>query len=132
MNTFRKILVVSILMLTSFAITSAKAENIPQNLIVALKKGDSNMFAKYLGDRVELSILNKESIYSKLQATQIISKFFKESRPTDFKKKHSSGKSDTSYVIGDLITQRGTFRVNFLLKKRGSDFKIHQLHIERK
>ncbi len=131
MKIFRKILIVGILLATSFTIASAQSGNVPSNLIVALKQGNSPMLAKYFGNRVELSILNKESIYSKSQATQIMSKFFKESQPTDFKKKHAGGKAGTSYIIGDLITKKGNFRVNFLLKKNGNEFKIHQLHIEK-
>ncbi len=131
MKTFKKILIAGILLITSLTIVSAQSNNLPEELEQSLKKGNSTILAKYFGDRVELSILNKESIYSKPQATQIMTKFFKESQPTDFRKKHAGGKAGTSYVIGDLITKKGNFRVNFLLKKNGSVFKIHQLHIEK-
>ena len=85
----------------------------------------------FFGDRIELSIQDKEAIYSNSQAKQIMAKFFNEYPPNDFKKKHVGGKPGTRYVIGHLLTKHGNFRVNFLLKNQNGEFIVHQLHIEK-
>ncbi len=131
MKTLKKIVITVILLVTSLMIASAQTGKLSNELVTALKTGNSTILSKYFGNRVELSILGREAIYSKSQATQIMSKFFRESQPIDFKKKHSGGKAGRTYVIGDLITEKGNFRVNFLMKEINSQFKIHQLHIEK-
>lgn len=118
-------------MTCSFSASAQNKNDLPRELITSLKTGNSIGLSKYFGDRVELSIQDKEAIYSKSQAKQIMAKFFREFPPTDFKKKHAGGKPGASYVIGDLITKKGSFRVNFLLKKNTGKYVVHQLHIEK-
>ncbi|WP_421920796.1 DUF4783 domain-containing protein [Marinifilum sp.] len=116
------------------SVSGAHSQNnndLPNNLILAFKKGNSVSLSNYFGDRVELSIQNKEAIYSKSQAKQIIGKFFRDFPPTDFKKKHTGGKTGARYVTGDLLTRKGNFRVSFLLKKQNGKFIVHQLNIEK-
>lgn len=106
-------------------------DKLPTELITAFKQGNSISLSNFFGNRIELSIEDKEAIYSKSQAKQIIAKFFKEYPPTDFRKKHAGGKSGANYVIGDLLTKKGKFRVNFLIKNNTGKFVIHRLNIEK-
>lgn len=110
---------------------SQNQDELPNELVKAFKQGNSISLSDFFGDRIELSIQDKEAIYSKSQAKQIMAKFFKDYPPVDFKKKHTGGKPGASYVIGDLITKDGNFRVNFLLKNDNQNYFIHQLHIEK-
>ncbi|RUT73392.1 DUF4783 domain-containing protein [Ancylomarina longa] len=110
---------------------SQNENDLPRGLIISFKQGNSIGLSEYFGDRVELSIQDKEAIYSKSQAKQIMAKFFREYTPSDFRKKHIGGKPGARYVIGDLITNRGNFRINFLLKEQNGKFVVHQLHIEK-
>nr|WP_320117487.1 DUF4783 domain-containing protein [uncultured Marinifilum sp.] len=111
--------------------SSQNGNNLPSDLIQAFKQGNSISLSNFFGDRVALSIQDKESSYSKSQAKQIIAKFFKDFQPSDFRKKHVGGKTGARYVTGDLITKKGNFRVSFLLKEQNGKFIIHQLNIEK-
>ena len=116
---------------TSSIALSQNQNNLPRELILAFKQGNSISLSNFFGDRIELSIQDKEAIYSKSQAKQIMAKFFKQYPPADFRKKHIGGKPGARYVIGSLQTKKGNFRVNFLLKNKNGKFMVHQLHIEK-
>ncbi|MBI9059063.1 DUF4783 domain-containing protein [Labilibaculum sp. DW002] len=119
------------LFVCSSTVSSQTQNELPRELITAFKQGNSISLSNFFGNRIELSIEDKEAIYSKSQAKQIMAKFFREYPPTDFKKKHTGGKPGANYVIGDLITKKGKFRVNFLIKKNTGKFVIHRLNIEK-
>ncbi|MFA8436249.1 MAG: DUF4783 domain-containing protein [Marinifilaceae bacterium] len=123
---------ITLVLLNLFLVcTAAQGTNdLPPQLVKALQTGNSITLGNYFSDRIELAIQDKESIYSKSQATQIISKFFREYPPTNFKIKHAGGKPGARYVIGTLYTKSKTFRINFLLKSPNGKPFIHQLHIE--
>ncbi|PKQ61461.1 hypothetical protein BZG02_15825 [Labilibaculum filiforme] len=110
---------------------SQNQDDLPRELISAFKQGNSISLSNYFGERIQLTIQDKEAIYSKSQAKQIMAKFFKEFPPTGFTKKHVGGKPEARYVIGSLSTSQGDFRVNFLLKNDTGKFVVHQLRIEK-
>ncbi|PKQ66773.1 DUF4783 domain-containing protein [Labilibaculum manganireducens] len=110
---------------------SQNQDDLPRELINAFKQGNSISLSNFFGDRIQLTIQDKEAIYSKSQAKQIMAKFFKEFPPTGFNKKHEGGKPEARYVIGSLTTSQGDFRVNFLLKNDTGKFVVHQLRIEK-
>ncbi|MDM8160750.1 DUF4783 domain-containing protein [Labilibaculum sp. K2S] len=110
---------------------SQNQDDLPRELINAFKQGNSIGLSNFFGERIQLTIQDKEAIYSKSQAKQIMAKFFKEFPPTGFNKKHVGGKPEARYVIGSLTTAQGDFRVNFLLKNDTGKFVVHQLRIEK-
>jgi len=79
---------------------------------------------------VELTVLDKEDFYKKNVAEAILKDFFVSYPTKDFIVRHEGAKNDAQYAIGNLITERGDFRVYFLLKKVGPDLLIHQIRIE--
>lgn len=127
-----KVTLITFLLMSMFAFgASAQSGNsVPSALTKALKTGNTNILSSFFNNSIELAIQDKESIYSKSQAVQIISKFFREYPPTNFKVKRTGGKPSARYVIGSLQTSKKTFRVSFLLKSPNGKPFIHQLHIE--
>ena len=92
--------------------------------------GDSKTLSEYFNQNVEMVVLENDNVYSKAQAQQIVSKFFSNNPPESFNVIHQGGKEGAQYVIGNLVTGNGTFRVYFLLKKNAGKDYIHQLRIE--
>jgi hypothetical protein len=132
MNGVNKIVLLS-LMLLFFTGTNAYQENlqIPNDIIVSLKSGNAKVLASYFNQNIELFILDDENVYSKAQAEQIVTGFFNRCQPEKFSIIHQGGKEEAQYVIGNLITKQGTFRVYFLLKKNAGKDIIHQLRIDK-
>ncbi len=100
----------------------------------ALNSGDATTLSKYFDSDVELSILDNEDIYSKAEASKIISTFFADNITKSFAKAHSgqSKGSDSQYVIGNLSTSVGAYRVYIYMKVSGKNYLIQELRIDKK
>lgn len=109
---------------------AAHSENIPPELITAFKTGDATKLAMFFSNSVELTLFDKEEIYSKTQAEMIMRDFFAQHIPTQFKILHQGGKDNSKYAIGNLICGATSFRITFLLKTVDNILYIHQLRIE--
>lgn len=105
------------------------AAEISKEVSVAMKAGNSKELAKFFNTNIELSILEKEGVYSKTQAELIIKNFFTKHAPTSFVIIHDGGEG-VKYAIGNLKTSNGTYRVTIMYKEANSKTHIHQLRIE--
>jgi hypothetical protein len=123
----KSILISLVFLLSSFR---AYTENIPAELITSFKTGDATRLAEYFNNSVELTLFDKEEIYSKTQAEMIMRDFFKQHIPTQFKILHQGGKDNSKYAIGNLICGSISYRITFLLKIEDGKLYIHQLRIE--
>lgn len=112
--------------------SSSQNTQIPEEILLSLKTGNSKMLSGYFNQNVELVVLDNDNVYSKAQAKQIVGNFFKSYTPKEFSIIHEGGKEGAKYVIGNLKTTNGNFRVYFLLKKNDGKEYIHQLRIEKK
>ena len=105
---------------------------IPDEIILSLQNGNAKVLSGYFNDNVELVVLDNDNVYSKAQAKQIVSNFFNSFTPESFNVIHQGGKEGSKYVIGNLKTNNGNFRIYFLLKNSNGKDYIHQLRIEKK
>jgi hypothetical protein len=130
MSSIKKI-TISILFIAGFIIyTNQIKAQVPDEILQSLKTGNSKTLSEYFNQNVEMVVLENDNVYSKAQAQQIVNKFFSNNPPESFNIIHQGGKEGAQYVIGNLGTSKGTFRVYFLLKKSGGKDYIHQLRIE--
>ncbi len=122
--------VLLIILPLTVAANSSGTGNIPDEIVLAIKSGNSKSLARWFNSNVELVILDKEDIYSRSQAEMICKDFFASHKPLDYKVLFEGGKEGARYSIGNLTTSNGTFRVYFLLKKQDDQSYIHQFRIE--
>ena len=106
---------------------------VPDEIILGLKNGNVKLLSRYFNQNVELVVLDNENVYSKAQAQQIVGNFFNNYIPEEFTVIHNSNsnREGAKAVIGNLKTQKGIFRVYFLLKQNDGKDYIHQLRIEK-
>lgn len=121
----------TLFLISFFAIFSNQLRaEVPDEILQSLRTGNSKTLSAYFNQNIEMVVLENDNVYSKAQAEQIVDKFFSNNSPESFSIIHEGGKEGAQYVIGNLVTNRGDFRVYFLLKKnKGKDY-IHQLRIE--
>lgn len=113
---------------------NALQEKIPNDILVALETGNAKLLSGYFNQNVELVVMDNDNVYSKSQAQQIVNNFFSSFSPVEknaFTVIHDGGKTDAKYVIGKFKSEKGEFRVYFLLKKNSDKEYIHQLRIEK-
>lgn len=103
---------------------------IPSGISLAFKVGNAAELSRYFNSTVQVLLLGKEDFYKKNVAETILKDFFSEYKTRDFIIRHQGGTNDAQYAIGNLKTEKGDFRVYFLLKKVSSDLLIHQIRIE--
>jgi hypothetical protein len=127
-----KNLLIPVLLFTvsSIDINAQEQVKIPSGIAIAFKAGNSAELSKYFNSTVQVLLLGKEDFYKKNIAETILKDFFNEYRTRDFVIRHQGGTPDAQYAIGNLKTDKGEFRVYFLLKKVDNELLIHQIRIE--
>ena len=103
---------------------------IPAGISIAIKSGNAAELSKYMNSTVELLLLEKEDFYKKVVAETILKDFFNEYHAKDFVIRHQGARNDAQYAIGNLETEKGSFRVYILLKKVDQGLLIHIIRIE--
>jgi len=121
-----KLLLLSACFFLAIPAMKAQSVEVPSEIINALNNGDANQLTGYLNSNVELFIENKNDVFRKPQATEIINDFFRKNRVTGFQLLHKGNKDAASFVIGTLKTSSGSYRLYVLTRKN----EIQQLRIE--
>ena len=131
-------LIFSVLFTSIVAVNSSEARIPQDNVLVdnikkAMASGNAKEISAYFDVSLKLAIKEKERVYSKNQAEQIIKIFIEQNSPIKFEIKHCGepkGGSSFLYIIGTLSTQKGPYRVSIRLQKQGDTCLIHSLIIE--
>ena len=125
MKTF-KFYLLCLSLFAAVSLVEAQSSEVPSEIISALNEGDASQLSTYLNANVELVIDNKNDVFSKQQASGIISDFFRKNRVSSFQLLHKGNKDLASFAIGMLKTSNGNYRVYVLTRKN----EIQQLRIE--
>jgi|GEM_PF-651488 len=97
---------------------------------VGFETANAKMIAHYFASNVDISLLDKENLYSKSQAEQVLKTFFLENKPSKFAIIHQGKSSTTQYYIGSLETEKGVFRITVNIKLVAKKEFISHLTIE--
>lgn len=112
---------------------SFSSSNVPYSSIGSgFESNNSKAIVSLCKEKVFINVLGEQAIYSKSQASLILKSFFRKNPCSDFEfifkgKETSEGVSS----IATFTSKKETFRVNFLLKKSSSKYKIESLIIEK-
>ena len=124
------IIPIVLIALSSLTASAQDQGKIPGGISIAIKAGNATELSKHMNSTIELLLLDKEDFYKKNVAETILKDFFAEYHAKDFTIRHQGAKNDAQYAIGNLKTEKGDFRVYFLLKKVDQELLIHQIRIE--
>lgn len=127
----KRLFTIPVLLFVFLSASTAQDQiKIPAGISLAFKAGNSSALAEYFNSTVEILLLDKEDFYSKNVAENILGDFFSKYHTREFTIRHQGAKNDAQYAIANLTTDKGNFRVYFLLKKVNSTPLIHQIRIE--
>ena len=106
--------------------------DISDDVVVAFQEGDAAELSRFFNTTVEITLLEEESIFSKVQAEQVLRDFFKRNKVKSFQLLHKSTTSRTAaYAIGSLVTNKGKFRTYYSVNRLSSTVYIKELRIEK-
>lgn len=97
----------------------------------AFSAGNAAGLAKIFDAAVEISVAGKEETLRKSEAEGRLRSFFLEHTPKGFSIVHQGvSQNDIHYLIGQLSTSSGTYRVTVYLHNTGEEYFIQSLEIE--
>jgi hypothetical protein len=127
----KKLMAAAGLLLIIMSMLAAQDQpSIPSGIAIAFRSGSAAGLSEYLNSTVELVMPDKEDFYSKSVAETILKDFFSRHHSREFVIRHQGARGDAQYAIANLETDKGRFRVYFLLKKVNGNPLIHQIRIE--
>ena len=119
--------------LIAFIFSFANPADVPYSeLETAFNSGNATSIANMGKEKMLISILDKEAVYSQSQAALVLKDFFSKKPATSFKFNFKGKESaDGSFAIGVYTSKTESYRVSIHFKKMGNDFKIERLTIEK-
>lgn len=100
-------------------------------VITALKTGNTAEIAKFFDNTVELNMPDKSNNYSKSQAELVLRDFFNTNTVKSFTVNHKGENAGSQYCIGTLITKNGTFRTTVFMKLKSDKQLLQTITFER-
>ena len=96
-----------------------------------IKQANITELEKQFAPTIDVTILKEENVYSKIQASVVLTKFFTQNKPKSVKVLHKVNTNNT-YRFGVLIltTDKGLYRVSFTLNGTNGTSQIIDLRIE--
>ena len=119
-----------IVLLLTPSVLFGQSYQLPSEIVTALEKSDAAQLSNYFGTTVELTVLNQNDVYSKQQATGILTDFFRRNTVTSYQSLHGGNKDAASFAIGNLNTTSRAFRIYVLIRSVSGQPVIQQLRIE--
>lgn len=124
-----KTLISVLFLICSSAIVNAQRE-VSTAILDAVAAGDAVVLSSYFNDNVELVIGSTNDVFSKQQATGIITDFFRRNKVNSFQVLHKGTKDTSAFSICTMKAGSNTYRIYLLVRKSADRQLIQQLRIE--
>ncbi len=99
-------------------------------VVAAMRSGNSSDLSRYFDDRVDISLPEKSDTYSKTQAQMIIRDFFANKGVTGFEVKHKGEQGGAQFCVGELKTKQGSYRTNLFMRQRGERQVLQEIRFQ--
>lgn len=114
-----------------FAGTNLFAFDVYDDLANAIRSGDAKQLSAFFGTTIDLTVIDRENVYSKAQAELILKDFFVKNPPKSFTIIHKgSSPEGIQYAIGSLATPEKNYRISFYVKNTGGKLELKEFRIE--
>ncbi len=101
------------------------------DVINGIKTGNASSVSKYFDNTVEITLAGKSNNYSKSQGEAILRDFFANNVVKSFTVVHQGDAGSSQFVIGNLVTNNGTFRTTANLKQKGDKQILQEIKFDR-
>ncbi len=116
-----------------FTIQAQTARPPMEDVVNAIKNNHIDDMSKYFDNIVPITINNTQTIYSRNQATVVLTDFFDKNIPKDFLVMDNGSPNNTSkFIIGSLITPSGTkYNVYILMKQKDNSYLLQEIRLNK-
>src|SRR5690606_29278989 len=115
-----------------FASVSSFAGDLITEISNQFRQGNTKEISKHFSSTVNLSILNDNNIYSKVQAEIILASFFKVNQPRGAKVIHRlDNNPNYQHAVIELNTSGGDFRVSYSVRVNNNQAQLVEIRIEK-
>ncbi|HOG06147.1 MAG TPA: DUF4783 domain-containing protein [Paludibacter sp.] len=118
-----------ILLMCSVFVVHAQPD-VSDKILNALTAGDAATLSAYFNDNVELVVGSTNDVFSKQQATGIVTDFFRKNKIQTFQILHKGHKDTSAFAICTMKAGNAAFRVYVLVRMQSGRQFIQQLRIE--
>lgn len=102
------------------------------DMMMAMKNGQTSGLTKFFSSSVELTLLENEGIYSKSQSEQMLKNFFSQHPPKNVSVQHKGASAQgAKYAIITYEATNGKFRAYIFMKDNGNGLQVNEFRIER-
>jgi hypothetical protein len=108
-------------------------QTITTDITRSLNEGNTIGLSSFLDSQVEISMSELEATVSKAEAIAQLKKFFLKNPVKSFTQAHqgNSKANDSTYIIGNLNTQNGIFRVYIYIKIDAGKQYIQEIRFDK-
>ena len=100
------------------------------DVIAAMKTGNSAAVSKFFDNSVEISMPEKSNSYSKSQGELVLKDFFASNPVKGFEVIHKGENAGSQYCIGTLQTRNGAYRTTIFMKQKDNKQVLQELRFE--
>jgi len=119
-----------LLLISAFILSSFTKQNGIDEVIGALRSGNSSQLSGYFDENVELTLPDKSDSYSRAQAQLIVKDFFGNNGVKGFELKHKGDSPGGHFCIGTLQTNAGNFRTNVFMKTKNGKEVVKEIRFQ--
>ncbi len=99
-------------------------------IIQALKTGNSSEIAKYFDNTVEITFPEKSNSYSKTQAEVVLRDFFSNNPVKAVEILHTGENAGSQFCVATLVTKNASYRTTIYMKQKGKRQVLQQIMFE--
>lgn len=114
----------------AFSLCSFKPIAGLDEVIVALRTGNAQEFAKYIDDNIEISLPDKSDNYSKSQAVMVLKDFFNNNGVTGFEVQFKGENGGSQFCVGKLNTKSGSYRTTVFMKTKQGKQLVKEIRFQ--
>ena len=112
-------------------VSATKFTDVIDDVSLHFQTGNSKELSKYFSTSMSIALRQDEGVYSKVQSEIILREFFNRNSPESIEFVHRlDSNPNFRYVVLNLKTNSGLFRVSYKLVSEGSQYKMTELRIE--
>lgn len=117
----------SVLIALGFSLTTYAQNDITQ----AFASGNISKIENFLGNQIEVSILNGSNVCDKQKAKSLLEDFFRKHHPSNYSQTLKTEKDKSGLYVGKLYTNNGVFNLFITTTKESSRHIIQQIKINK-